>query len=470
MDAKRRLGYDEEAGHGNKLMTADARALLRASPMGAFQTMVVVLCTLLNMIDGFDVLAISFTAPVIAKEWGVAPVTLGVLFSAGLAGMCTGSLLLSPLADLWGRRAIVNLCVIVISAGMFASAVAGDVWDLAAYRFLTGLGVGGMLSSGNTLLAEYSSDRWRNLSISAMVSGYSIGAVIGGSIAAYLIVEFGWRSAFLFGGASSAVLLPLCLFYLPESIDYILATRPADALARVNAVMRRLGRPALGVLPEIAREEDSTRTVLGVFEPRFLKGTLLICTSFFMLMLTFYFLLNWIPKNMVDLGFTVQNGIFSSVLINLGGIIGGFAFGYVADRSSARQLAPYLFVLLFASIIVLASLSMSLTLLFAASFVFGFFLIGCMASLYAIVPMIYPARVRNTGTGLAIGVGRMGAVIGPYLGGFLIAAGWQRLAYYSVLALPVLIAAVAVRRIPLLGEGAHDANAAQRRGTLRPAE
>lgn len=433
-------------------MNADPRLLLRQGPMGFFQMFVIVICTAINMVDGFDVLAISFTAPLIAREWGVEPVALGVLFSAGLAGMCLGSLLLSPLADIWGRRAIVILCVVIISVGMFASALASGVWELAAYRLLTGLGVGGMLSSGNTLLAEYSSDRWRNLSISAMVSGYSIGAVIGGSIAAFLIVEFGWRSAFIFGGACSAALLPLCLVYLPESIDYILTSRPANALARVNAILRRLGRPELTSLPQLPRVEETTRTVLGVFEPRFLKGTVLICLSFFMLMLTFYFLLNWIPKNMVDLGFTVQDGIFSSVLINLGGIIGCFLFGYLADRISARVLSPYYFVALFCSILVLASLQGGLALLFAASFVFGFFLIGSMASLYAIVPSIYPASVRNTGTGLAIGVGRMGAVVGPYLGGLLIAAGWQRMAYYSLLAVPVLVSALAVRRIPLLGE------------------
>ena len=350
-------------------MNADPRAILRQGPMTAFQIAVVVICTLLNMIDGFDVLSISFTAPLIAKQWNVAPTTLGVLFSAGLAGMSLGSLLLSPLADVIGRRAVVNLCVVVISLGMFGSAFTGGVWELAALRFFTGLGIGGLLSSGNTLLSEYSSDRWRDLSISSMVAGYSIGAVIGGSIAAYLIAEFGWRSAFVFGGASSAALLPFCLFFLPESIDYIVTSKRPDALARVNAVLRRLNRPAISALPEIAREEHSTRAVVGVFEPRFLKGTLLICLSFFMLMLTFYFLLNSIPKNMVDLGFTVQDGIYASVLINLGGIVGGYSYGYVSGQIDARMLAPYLFVLLFVSIVVLASLSSSLTLLYAASLV-----------------------------------------------------------------------------------------------------
>ena len=242
-------------------MSADPRVMVRQGPMGLFQLWVTCLCTFINMVDGFDVLAISFTAPVIAKEWGVDPVTLGVLLSASLAGMCLGSIFLSPLADVWGRRAIVNLCVTVISVGMFASAFAGGVTELAFYRFLTGLGVGGMLSSGNTLLAEYASDRWRNLSISAMVTGYSIGAVIGGSIAAYLIVSFGWRSVFIFGGACSAVLIPFCIFYLPESIDFILTARPANALARINAILRRLNLSELSALPPRVADGEETRAV-----------------------------------------------------------------------------------------------------------------------------------------------------------------------------------------------------------------
>jgi MFS family permease len=158
------------------------------------------------------------------------------------------------------------------------------------------------------------------------------------------------------------------------------------------------------------------------------------------------------------------------VLLNGGGILGGLTFGYLAGKSHARRLAPYLFVALYVAIVGYGALRVGLVPVMSGAFVAGFFMIGCMASLYAIVPRIYPASVRNTGTGLAIGFGRLGAVIGPYLGGLLIAAGWQRLAYFSVLGLPVLITALVVRRIPLLGEGAPDANAAQRRGTLHPAE
>lgn len=449
-------------------MTRDARTVLRESPMSFFQIMVVVICTVLNMVDGFDVLAISFTAPVIAKEWGLDPATLGVLLSAGLAGMALGALLISPLADVWGRRTVVLLSTAIISVGMLGSAVTATVWELAALRFITGLGVGGLLASGNTLLAEYAPDRWRDFSISAMVVGYPAGAIIGGSISAYLITAFGWRAALIFGGVCSTVLLPAVL-YLPESLDFILSRPRADTLARVNAVMRRIGHAPMTALPEKTHEEATTRAVFGVFEARFLKGTVLICLCYFMLMFSFYFVLSWTPKNLVDLGFTVQQGIFGSVLLNLGGILGGLACGYFAGKSHTRTVSPYMLAALFAAIVGYGALHSGIVPLMAGAFVAGFFMIGSMASLYGLVPQIYPARVRNTGTGLAIGFGRVGAVIGPYVGGLLIGAGWQRVAYYSVLALPVLISAVAVRRIPLFGETAR-AGAPFGSGTLRPAE
>src|SRR6185295_5905942 len=239
-------------------MTVDARTVLRESPMSFFQVMVVVICTVLNMVDGFDVLAISFTAPVIAKEWGLDPATLGVLLSAGLAGMALGALLISPLADVWGRRTVVLLSTAIISIGMLGSAVTSTVWELAALRFITGLGVGSLLASGNTLLAEYAPDRWRDFSISAMVVGYPAGAIVGGSISAYLITAFGWRAAFIFGGVCLTVLLPAVL-YLPESLDFILSRKRADTLERVNAVMRRVGHAPMTILPETTREETSTR-------------------------------------------------------------------------------------------------------------------------------------------------------------------------------------------------------------------
>lgn len=449
-------------------MTGDVRAALRDGPMTMLQVGVVTICTLLNMIDGFDVLAVSFTAPLIAKEWSVDPATLGILLSAGLAGMAAGSLFLSPLADVLGRRAVLVGCTALISVGMLASAMTYSVWSLALFRLVTGIGVGGVLSSGNTLLSEYAPARWRDLSISFMVVGYSGGAIVGGSISAALITLFGWRSAFVFGGLCSAVLLPAVL-RVPESLDFILARNGRNVLAQVNDVMQRLGRPAVETVPEVPREERGTAAVLGVFAQRFRAGTALICTSFFMLMLSFYFVLSWTPKNFVDLGFSVSEGIYASVLLNAGGIAGGLMFGVLARKGGARRVGSFLLVALFASFVAYGALKSGFVALMTAAMVSGFFMIGSMASLYSIVPLIYPARVRNTGTGLAIGFGRLGAVAGPWLGGVLIAAGWQRFAYYAVLAIPVLISAAAVRRIPLLREVSDSPGGASAQA-LRPAE
>src|SRR5438270_5743536 len=223
-------------------MAADVRVALREGPMTMLQVGVVTICTLLNMIDGFDVLAMSFTAPLIANEWNVDPANLGILLSAGLAGMAAGSLLLSPLADVLGRRAVLVLCTAIISVGMLASAMTSSVWMLALFRLVTGVGVGGVLSSGNTLLAEYAPARWRELSISFMVVGYSGGAIVGGSISAALITLFGWRWAFVFGGLCSTVLLPAVL-RVPESLDFILSRIGKNTLAQVDASRQRLGRP-----------------------------------------------------------------------------------------------------------------------------------------------------------------------------------------------------------------------------------
>ena len=433
-------------------MESDPRQALREGKMTSFQIMVVVICVTLNMVDGFDVLAMSFTAPLVAREWGVDPATLGVLLSAGLVGMGTGAIFISPIADVMGRRAVVILSTLIMSLGMFASAATSTVPELWLCRFVTGLGIGGVLASCNTLLSEYSPTRWRDFVISMMVIGYPTGAIIGGSVFAYLVSEYGWRSAFIFGGAASTLMLPFIVLYLPESLDFLLTRRREDSLKQVNDVLRRLGKAPLVALPNIPREEASTKAVVGVLEARYLKGTILMVLSYFMLMFSFYFVLSWTPKNLVDLGFTVEQGILALLLINLGGIFGGLTCGYFTKRLNARTLTSYLLVLLFFSIVGYGMVETGFLPMMTLAFLVGFFLMSAMAGLYIIVPHVYPPSVRNTGTGLAIGVGRIGAMVGPPLAGVLIAEGWERVAYYSVLALPVLISALAVRYVVYFNE------------------
>ena len=189
---------------------------IKADDMRPVQIIAVAMCVVINMLDGFDVLVMAFTAPEIAREWQLEPQSLGILFSSGLLGMALGSLFIAPLADRVGRRRIILLCLLTISLGMAASAFMNSVASLVSTRIVTGLGIGGMLASITTITAEYSSDARRGFSISLVQSGYPIGATIGGSIAAVLIVQYGWREVFMFGALCSALMIPLVYLLLPE--------------------------------------------------------------------------------------------------------------------------------------------------------------------------------------------------------------------------------------------------------------
>src|SRR5262249_26350171 len=237
-------------------MHAEIRKLIDEGPMTPFQVGAVAICVVLNMLDGFDVLVMAFTAPAVSGEWHLQGAETGVLLSAGLFGMAAGSLFLAPWADRFGRRAIILLSLITITLGMFLSAAAQGRWQLAALRVLTGIGIGGILAGITVITGEYASNKWRSNAISIQVIGYPVGATIGGSIAPVLIPRYGWRSAFLFGALASLIMIPVVLARLPESLDFLLAKRPANALERLNDLLRRMNHEKVPTLPEPGRVEQ----------------------------------------------------------------------------------------------------------------------------------------------------------------------------------------------------------------------
>lgn len=432
-------------------MSEDVRALVRQGAMSRFQIAAVIVCMAINALDGFDVLSIAFAGPKIAKEWMLTPTELGLLFSAGLAGMMIGALLLSPLADWIGRRFLVLLGLVVITAGMALSGLARDLHDLAILRFGTGLGIGSLLSSINTIVMEYASARRKELAVAVMAVGYPIGATVGGTVAVFLIASFGWQAVFFFGASLSALLIPIALVSLPESLEFLLAKRRPDALDRINALLVRMNRPALEALPPPIDRADAAG-VAALFDRAFFSRTLLICVTYFLTMIPFYFMLNWTPKVLVDEGLSIATGISGAVVMNGVGVIGGLLFGVFANRAGLKSLTSIFLALFFVAIAAFGAAGKDLTVLLALAGAVGFFMIGLISGLYAVIGAMYPVRVRNTGTGLALGIGRLGAVAGPYLGGVLIAAGWSRPVYCAVLAAPLLIAAILIRRVPLLDD------------------
>ena len=420
----------------------DPSVRLRSEPMTSFQKVAVVICIALNALDGFDILAITFAGPGITREWALGPGALGVVISTGLVGMSIGSLGIAPLADTVGRRPTILLCLILMSVGMLLSATADNLMALVVWRVLTGLGIGGMLASINAMVAEYANDEQRDFCVGLMAIGYPIGGMFGGMASAWLLAHFDWRAVFVFGGVASAVILLAVWWRLPESIEFLVTKRPANAVNRINVILARMQRPQIADLPVRARQEQVS--LWKAFDQPLITRTALICGAYFLYMLTCYYALGWIPSIVAALGFSPSVGAEVSVWTNLGGIIGGALLGYLARNVGLKALASSAMIATALALAVFGRTQPDLVALKTVAFVLGFFLFASAVGLYATFVRVFPTHVRATGTGLAIGLGRFGGMLGPALGGWLMAAGTSRPSVAMIMALGAALGAFAI--------------------------
>src|ERR1700686_126173 len=300
-------------------MSEDARQLLAKGPLTSFQLAAIAVCIGLNMLDGFDVLAMSFSASGVKAQWGLQHSQLGYLLSAGLVGMALGSLFLTPCADRWPRRRVVLLSAVIAAVGMLGSVAARSPTDLLLLRGLTGIGVGGTIASVAVVVSEYAPLRWRSAALAAYATGYPVGASIGGALTTLAIPRYGWRSAFAVGGGMRPLLLLVAWRRLPESLDFLVTRRPPGALERLNALLGRMRLPGVSVLPEAAAGRANARVPLRLLMT---PTTALVWITFFCAMAAFYFFVLWTPRLLNEGGLTVTQGLSAGVLLNLGGIVG----------------------------------------------------------------------------------------------------------------------------------------------------
>lgn len=428
-------------------MSHDLQRRLAQSPITAFQVTVIALCVGLNMLDGFDVLAMSFAATGVKADWHLLDGQLGALLSAGLVGMGLGSLTLGPCADRWGRRIVVLLSVALAGLGMLGSAFARDYAQLLVLRVLTGIGIGGTIASVAVIVSEYAPDKLRGTALAVYATGYSIGATIGGALAAYAIPRYGWRAAFVIGGTLSLLMLPLAMRKLPESLDFLLTRRPPSGLRRVNALLEGLGQPSLSVLPEpLTVSNQSGQDSVGAQLRLLMRPTTaLVWIVFFCTMASFYFILSWTPRLLNAAGLSAGAGLTGGVLLNLGGIAGCGLFAVAAARADTHRL---LFGALIGSalLIVVFGVVMSRpdSALLWTALLLGIIANAAMAGLYAVGPPLYPTAVRTTGMGWAIGIGRFGAILAPLASGALLDRGWLPAQLYFFFSAPFVVAAAAI--------------------------
>ncbi|WP_205689480.1 MFS transporter [Aurantiacibacter odishensis] len=385
------------------------------------QWAVVVLMVLLNALDGFDVLSSAFAAPGITADWGIPRSELGIVLSAELVGMGFGSVLLGGAADKFGRKNTMIACLVAMAGGMWMAGHANGVGDMFVYRFITGIGIGGMLAATNAVTAESTNNKWRKACIAVYVAGYPLGAILGGIAASeWLLDTYGWRGVFDFGAIVTAALIPVVLLVVPETAAYHASK---DNLDGVNKTLGAFGKPAIGSLPASAADKEKPKVTDILSNPQLRPVTLLLAFGYMFHTVTFYYILKFAVQIVADYppGYDPSDAATVLTWANVGGFLGSALFGFVMARFGMKW--PTALMLLIGSVMVV-SFGMGRETLDGwqwATILTGFFTNAAISGYYAAFARGFPAYARATGTGFVLGVGRLGAAGSPLLAGALFA-------------------------------------------------
>jgi benzoate transport len=421
----------------------DPRRALGERPMLLVQWLMILIPVSINMVDGYDLLALAQAAPVLTREWNLRPDELGELLSYSLAGMAIGALGVSPIADTKGRRPAILFCLILMSLGMFGGAMSQGYWGMAAARLLTGIGIGGMTSTAGAVAMEYASDKRREFAPSFVASAYPVGTILGGFVAIAVLDEFGWRGIFWVGGCLSALLFPIAWLWLPESLEFLLSRQPKGALEKTNKVLRRLQLPPLEALPPMTvSANDGMASIREIFAREHRWEMLRLCIAHPLNMFSFYFIINWAVKWVTELGLSTAAGIGYSIYVSIGGIFGGLFAGWIAGRVGVKRLTVITLFGMAAMIILFGLLPANLPLLVGNAVLLGAMLFASACGCWLSIAYAFPPQLRATGLGIATTVGRIGSIFGPLTAGYLLVAGFDKTIICVLLAIPAMLAAV----------------------------
>ena len=421
-------------------MPVNIKELIDQKSMTRLQYATILVCFLMNIIDGVDVLVISYCASAIAKSWSLSPEALGAVFSSGLAGMTVGALLLAPFADKMGRKKMILLSAVLVGVSVFLTAYTTNLNQLILLRFLSGIGIGSILASTAALTAEFTPNKSKDFWVSMVLAGYPVGAVIAGLVAALVIPSSGWQMMFKLAGVASIVTIPLIYFFMSESIDFYLKKQPRLALQKANRILDKMQLPSLNELPE-RQPKLAAIPVQKLISKEYKRATFQIWTALFFAFGCLYFLISWIPKLAENTGLSMELAIYAGTVFNVGAFFGIILQGYCSSKIGLKKTI--------AIFMVVTAILMGIFKLFIGSdwillvFAFiGFTLQGGFVGLYAVAARMYPTEFRTTGVGWAIGAGRLGGVIGPALGGIFVGMGLSMATNFMLFAIPALLAGV----------------------------
>lgn len=423
----------------------DVPAFINSRPIGAVQYGIVVLCGLVMFLDGFDTQAISYMAPMISKEWGLSREVLGPIFSSALTGLMFGYLALSPLSDRFGHRRLILFSTVTFGLLTFVTLAATSVMQLMILRFLTGIALGAAIPSTVALTTEYMPKRLRATFVLAIYCGFSLGFVAAGGLAAWMIPLYGWRSMLWAGAITPLTLALFIYFFLPESLDFLVRTKAKSQT--IWRIVRTLdsARPNEGPHAFATENEEKRSAVGSLFQSGRTLGTLVLWLVFGLNLAEFYALQSWLPTILTTQGFSANTVALVTSLTTVGGIVAAFAIGPAMDKLGAYRSVAVLYL---AGVVFVALMGPAISapswVLMIAAFCAGFCISGGQKSVIALAAIFYPAPIRSTGVGWALGIGRLGGIGGPLLIGLLLAYELSASSLFYAAAVPMLLACVLV--------------------------
>lgn len=427
--------------HSQGSRTADPRTTMRARPMNLQQYAIVGLCVLINMIDGYDILALAQAGSALKREWGLSDAQLGTLLSMNLVGMAIGALGVSPVADQFGRRPAILTCLVFMSAGMALCALSNGFYGMAGGRIVTGVGIGGMTSTAGMLALEYASQRRREFAASAVASAYPVGTIIGAYVAVAVLDSYGWRGIFWVGAALSALLLPVAYLRLAESLDFLLIRQPKGALEKTNRILRRIDVPEIVALPP-KPEGTGPSVVQEIRQPLHVRELLKLFLAHALNMFAWYFIINWGPPLVAEAGASDQLGALYSSWVSYGGIVGGLSAGYLCGTVGVKRMMWFSMLSLAALIALFGQFVDSPDALLIIAPLMGAALFGSATANWLTIAYAFPPQLRATGLGLGTTAGRVGSIFGPVAGGWLLDSGMVVAAVCATMAVPAVLSAL----------------------------
>ncbi|MFC2996281.1 MFS transporter [Acinetobacter sichuanensis] len=429
----------------NHQNTMDVQRFIDENPLSNIQKRIIWLCFIVVAIDGFDTASIGFIAPALKSAWSLQAIDLAPLFGAGLLGLMLGAIIFGPLGDRFGRKTILVCSIFVFGHASMFSAFSSDLNTLIIWRFVTGLGLGAAMPNAISLTSEYSPTPRRSNLVTLMFCGFTLGSAIGGLSAAYLLSFIGWKGILMLGGILPLMVMPLIYFLLPESLRFLVLKNKSKE--KIDKILRQILPNSLNIPHLIPTQEEKINSGLrDLFGKKYILGTILIWTSFFLSLLIIYLISSWMPTILNNHGYNIKAASWLTSVFQIGGTVGAIVIGYFMDKIGSTKMLSiaYLFGAFFLVILGLSIQNLYLPLLLLAMFGVGMGISGAQVGMNAFSSSYYPTQCRATGVSWANAVGRSGSIIGSVIGGWLMALNLSSFVIISLLAIPAIIAAFCI--------------------------